>query len=46
MTGDYDPVIADFGLVGAAKRVKGFGTRIYAAPEVFSETNAFNILNY
>jgi hypothetical protein len=46
MTNEYEPALADFGLVGIAKWVPGFGTKGYAAPEVFSQSIGMSTVNY
>ena len=46
LTTEGEPRLADFGLVGPAKRIAGQGTKLYAAPEVFSNLNQANIIDY
>ena len=46
MTYCYEPVVADFGLVGARRQIQGKGTKVYAAPEVFNFTGILNVLDY
>jgi serine/threonine protein kinase len=41
-----NPVIGDFGLVGAMKRLQGTGTRSFAAPEVFKECTTIQLVDY